>query len=262
MKINDEKMHETLKQFSVPDYDRHKLQETIKVSIEAYKGNFFSRRIDFGDFIRMQVRFIGGWIWIIQAMILIGFLVLISQNNFEGDNLKNIVVLFSLAAPMIAFVGFPELLKSYAHDMEEIELCTRFSMRKLIAARMIILGFVDLFCLTIILAVSAFHNDSVFIFRMILYLVVPFNVTCCGCITVMNHVKSRQGGYYCGIICFLCMAVFGWLSFVKSYYETVSQGVWLIMFLITTFYFASAVIKYFKGFAGDLEKEHTISIRW
>ena len=261
MNRNDQEIRNYLQQDSVPSYDPEKMQQTVRLARQAYCSRLLSKRIGFGKFIRMQMHFIGHWVWFTQAALVFGFLILLTKCDFGQPDLQHILLLFSAASPMIALVGFPELLKSYSHGMEEIESCTRFSMRKLMGARMLILGLTDLFCLTVILAVSTAHSGE-FLMRMILYLFVPFNLTCCGCLTVLSHVKSRQNGYYCGAICALCIAVFVSLSFVKRYYEAAATGAWLMMFILTLVYLAIEVVQTFQSFNRFCAKEEAISVTW
>lgn len=261
MNRSDRKIRDYMQQYSVPSYDTKKMQQTIHLAQQAYRDRLLSKRIGFWEFIRMQVHFIGHWVWFAQSALVLGFLFILRGYHFGHSDLQHILLLFSAVSPIIAFVAFPELLKSYAHDMEEIESCTHFSMRKLMGARMLILGLADLFCLTVILAISTTH-DGVFVLRMILYLFVPFNLTCCGCLTVLNHVKSKQGGYYCGAICILCMAAFGGLSFVNKYYETATAGIWIAMFVLTLVYIAIEVVHTFRSFNRFCSKEETISVGW
>lgn len=261
MNINEQKIKGDLQQFSVPAYDNNKMHETIHLAKKAYRDRMLSKRIGLWEFISVQVRFIGRWVWLTQAVLLLGFIVLLNGYHLGNYELQHILLLFSSVSPMIAFVGFPELLKSYAHNMEEIESCTRFSMRKLMGARMLVLGLADLCCLTVIMVISTV-NEGTFALRMVLYLFVPFNLTCCGCLTVLSHVKSRYGGYYCGAICVLCIAAFGGLSFAKKYYETAATGIWIAMFILTTVYIVIEVARTFKRFNCFCSREETISVNW
>jgi hypothetical protein len=261
MKINDRKIREDLKQFSVPEYEPDKMKETIYLARKAYRERLLSKRIGFWEFITMQVRFIGRWVWLAQAALLMGFLFLLNRSHFGRLDMQPVLLLLSLIAPLIAFVGFPEILKSYAHGMEEIEACTRFSMRKLMGARMLILGLADLCSLTIILAASAAGNASL-ILRMILYLFVPFNMTCCACLTVLDHVKSRYDGYYCGVVCVAFVMFFSKLSLVKKYYEAAATGAWIVFFYISIAYLAIEIVRIFQSFNQVCFNDETFSAKW
>lgn len=261
MNHSDREIRNYLDKYSVPPYDVQRMQQTVHLARQAYHDRLLSKRIGFWEFIRMQVHFIGCWVYLIQAALMVGFLILLTVYHVGQTDLQQILLLFSAASPLMAFVGFPELLKSYAHEMQEIEACSRFSMQKLMGARMLILGLTDLFCLTVILAISAVQNGTL-ILQFLFYLFVPFNLTCCGCLTVLSYVKSRQGGYYCGGICLLCMAVFGGLSFIKKYYAAAAMGIWAAMFVLTLVYIAVEGLRVFRSFSSIHSKEETISVSW
>ena len=114
MKMNDRKIRKDLQQFSVPPYDRDKMQETIHLAKQAYKERLLSKRIGFWEFIAMQVRFIGHWVWLAQAALLLVALFFLSRCRIGTVDMQSIFLLLSSVAPMIAFVGFPEIMKSYA----------------------------------------------------------------------------------------------------------------------------------------------------
>ena len=261
MKINERKIRQDLNQFSVPHYDRDKMQETICLAKQAYKERLLSKRIGFWEFIEMQVKFIGHWVWIAQAVFLLVALFALSRCHIGTVDMQSVFLMLSSVAPLIAFVGFPEILKSYAHNMEEIEASTRFSMRKLMGARMLILGLSDICSLTIILVASAAGNAAL-ILRMILYLFVPFNLTCCACMTVLNHVKSRYDGYYCAAICFACMVTFYRLPLATHYYETAATGVWIILFFISVVYLAIEIVHVFQSFNRVCFSDEMLSVKW
>ena len=262
MKINERKIREDLASFSVPPYDPEKMRETVRLAKKAYRERQATVRIVFWQFLSLQFHFISKWVWLVQAALLCLILPVVIRGPFDGGRLESTALLFSCAAPLIAFLGFPEILKSYSHGMAEIEACTRFSMRRLMGARMLILGLADLCCLTVILAASA-AGGGMPLLQMILYLFVPFNVTCCGCLTVLDHVKNRQGGYICAAVCILCIALFSRLSLIKRYYEAAATGIWAFLFFCSLAYFALELIRTFRSFDSlSYSQKETLSVPW
>ena len=261
MKRNNRKIRNDLQQFLVPPFERDKMQKTIYLAKQAYKERLLSKQIGFWEFVEMQIRFIGHWVWLSQAALLFAALFLLNRCRASTVDMQSIFLLLSSVAPLIAFVSFPEIMKSYAHNMEEIEACTRFSMRKLMGARMLILGLADLCSLTIILAVSA-AGDASLILRMILYLFVPFNLTCCACMTVLDHIKSRYAGCYCGAVCAACMVIFCRLPWTTHYYETAATGVWIISFFISIIYLVIETARVFQSFSRVCFHDEMLSVKW
>lgn len=261
MKINERKIRETLTSFSVPAYDPDALRQTIRLAKKAYSERLLAKRIGCWEFIAMQVRFIGRGVWLAQAALLLACLYLLEGFHAEKADMQSVFLLLSSIAPLIAFVGFPEILKSYSHNMEEIEACTRFSMRKLMGARMLILGLADLFSLTLILTVSAAGNAA-FILRMILYLFVPFNLTCCLCMTVLEHFRGRYAGYACEVICVGCTVLFLRLSLLKKYYEAAATGTWMLFFCLSGVYLTIETVRVFRSFSRTCFSDETLSAKW
>ena len=261
MKRNERKIREELQAFSVPPCDPNQLQKTVFLAEKTYRERLLSKRIGFWKFIAMQVRFIGRWVWLAQAAFLLLFLFLFNRSRVGTVNMQSAFLLLSSFAPLVAFVGFPEIVKSYAHNVEGIEACTRFSMRKLMGARMLILGLADLCSLTIILAVSA-AGSTALISRMILYLFVPFNLTCCVCLTILDHVKNRYGGYCCGAVCALCSAAVCRLSLVRNCYEAAATGVWTILFCISILYLAIEIVRVLQSFSRVCFGNEILSAKW
>ncbi len=262
MKINKRKIREDLDAFSIPPYDPEKMRETILLAKKSYCERQATARIGFWQFLSLQFHFISKWVWLVQAAFLCLIMLAAISGPFDGDRLESVVLFFACAAPLIAFLGFPEILKSYSHGMAEIEACTRFSMCRLMGARMLILGLADLCCLTMILAVSVVHSGLPFL-QMILYLFVPFNVTCCGCLTVLDHVKSRQAEYFCAAVCIFCIAAFSRLSLVKKYYEAAATGIWTVLFFCSLAYFILELIRTFRSFNSlSHSQKETLSVPW
>lgn len=263
MKINGRKIRKDLQQFSVPPCNRNKMQITILLCQKAYQERLLSKRIGFCEFISTQIRFIGRWVWIAQAVFLLIFLLILSRCRVGTDDMQSIFLLLSLVAPLISFGGFPEILKSYAHNMEEIEASTRFSMQKLMGARMLILGLSDLCSLTVILAASAAAAGNVSpLLRMMLYLFVPFNLTCCVCMAVLGHVKSRYAGYCSGGICIACIVIFCRLPWATHYYETAATGVWIILFFLSIVALAIELVHVFQSFNRICFQDEMLSAQW
>lgn len=261
MRIDNRKIGKDLRPYPVPEFDRDRMENTIRLVRKAYGEKLLTGRIGFLKLAAMQIRFIGRWVWIAQAAFLFLSLLFIDLYHLERHGRLSVLFLFSVVAPMIAFLGIPELLKSHIHNMEEIEACTRFSMRRLIGARMLILGIADLCCLTVIFAASAAGSGTA-VARMVLYLLVPFNLTCCGCLTVLDRVKSRYAGYLCGAVCVIFIVAFGRLSLVAEFYEASAAWVWIVMFTISSVYLAVEAFRTIRGFNRFLSHQEKLSVAW
>ena len=100
--------------------------------------------------------------------------------------------------------------------------------------------------LTVIFTASTAYSGLPFL-QMMLYLFVPFNVTCCGCLTVLDHVKSRQAEYFCAAVCIFCIAAFSRLSLIKKYYEAAATEIWAVLFFCSLAYFILELAHTFRS---------------
>ncbi len=261
MSRNRRGMEKDLLSYPVPDFDRERMEATVRLVRKAYSERLLTKRTGFLKLAAIQARFIGRWVWIAQAAFIVLFLVFAHMNHIERHGLQRLFFIFSALAPMIAFLIVPELLKSHVHGMEEIESSTRFSIQKLFGARMLIIGLADLFCLTMIIAAAAAGSGADFL-RLGMYLFVPFNLTCCGCLTVLDRVKSRYSGYYCGLLCLVFAIAFARLSLVPKLYEASATGVWTVMFALSAAYLAVEVARTVRHSKNILSRRENLSVAW
>lgn len=241
MKVTNKKIKKRLEDYKIPEFDKSKMIETIEASKKEYIKHQGRTPISFKEFIMMQIRFINPFVWIFQVCTLIVFSIILYDLRLGENEVKNIYLLLSFTAPIVAFTGFPEILKSISYNTYEIESSTYFSMQKLTAARIFIFAITDLFCLTFILSLVAL-GSSESLLQLILYLLVPFNITCCGCITVLNHVKSRNGSYYCLGIATICMLFTYIISNYDLVYKEASTVIWLVIFIISLGYLSRGIV--------------------
>lgn len=142
----------------------------------------------------------------LQLLIVAGMGVLLYQfvNRPHGD--IEIVMLASIAAPLLVITGLQTLTRSLTCHMIEIELSTWRRLEKLTLVRMSLLGIADLIGL-IILAILLNVWIEMEIVSLLLYLLVPFNVSCLGSLWLMNRVRNTNCGYYCLAYCGLLIIV-------------------------------------------------------
>ena len=92
--------------------------------------------------------------------------------------------------PLIVLVGVREVSKSNIYDMWEIEQSSRCQLVKITACRMLIIGLADLFLITSVLVITSFYYQQS-ILEIILYGMVPFNISCtCYLFTI---IKMKRG---------------------------------------------------------------------
>lgn len=143
-----------------------------------------------------------------------------------------------------------EISKSSTYDMWEIEQSSRCQLVTITACRMLIIGLIDLFCVTgIFLVMNYYYQHSVI--GIILYGIVPFNASCtCYLFTIMQNERGQLS--YHLITCTICLAaVFSIILKQEILFQTSMLWGWGIFYLVSVIFLGKIVQKY-------LEHEKTI----
>lgn len=196
----------TLRGYPSFPVDHERVEQTIYGANEMLRQAHVTRRTSFPEFYKAQLSFISWKVWMLQLLIVAGMGVLLYQfvNRPHGD--IEIVMLASIAAPLLVITGLQTLTRSLTCHMIEIELSTWRRLEKLTLVRMSLLGIADLIGL-IILAILLNVWIEMEIVSLLLYLLVPFNVSCLGSLWLMNRVRNTNCGYYCLAYCGLLIIV-------------------------------------------------------
>jgi hypothetical protein len=117
--------------------------------------------------------------------------------------------------------------------MVELEIPTRFSLRQVLLARLLIIVVADVFTLTCILILTALRTYTA-IHALILYGLVPCLVTAYGSLFIMNRYNDSYNHYYTTIFC-IALSVVGGISieFWPAWYHTSALGIWIVAFFIS-----------------------------
>lgn len=193
------------------------------------------RRTSSREFYLTQLRFISWKVWAAQLLIVLGMVLLLRNALHELGDQVQVVMLVSIAAPLLVMAGIRTLTRSHSCRMVELELSTRHLLEKLMLVRMSLLGMADLAGLILLAAVlSAWIERDITV--MLLYLLVPFNVTCLGCLWLLNAVRTSNCGHYC--LAFTGMVALMQMILVFNpdlwVFERSAMGIWQLMLIVTT----------------------------
>lgn len=117
--------------------------------------------------LREQAAYLSPATWILQAVILLFFL------SRSAGGYQNVTAL-SVLAPLLGVIGGCELIRSYGHNMWELEMSCRYNLRSIFALKMLILGTVDF--LTLAAVVGTGFGEAQFVLTAVMVLV-PFNLS-------------------------------------------------------------------------------------
>lgn len=123
-----------------------------------------------------QIRFIKKRTWLVQMLVVIGAMLTCYWNQTEYKSVGYMITLLSTFTPFILVSQVGEIARVYTHSMIEIELSTKYSLNKLVTARLSMLGIFDM---VLVLGWCLFASMQIqdTIVYMLLYCLAPFNVT-------------------------------------------------------------------------------------
>lgn len=115
-----------------------------------------------------QIPYITGWVWIVQAAaaVLFGFAASESMTGMEA------AIFFSFAAPVLALLPVVDIVRSYGHNMCEMEAACRYDLRQITAMRMCVIGGADILLLA--LSGCLYQEKCGSIWEFILFVLLPF----------------------------------------------------------------------------------------
>lgn len=230
MRISNKKLKQLCNAKTVSPCEEAKVYETIQKAKSAYYASEAESPLSRWEFIFQQGKFIKKQWWLLQALLLLGLWLILKYSESSYHIQRSIALL----APLFVVLIIPEIWKNRTADAMEVECTTRFSLRQVYSARMILFGIVDLFLLTaFFIASSALGKLTVQ--ELVIQFFIPFNVT--GCICFRTLYSKRVGSEaYSLLLCFLWIALWSQVVLNETIYQTVSVPVWAALLALSAGY--------------------------
>jgi len=181
------------------------IKEAFDIPSPARKNEFLQKidypKAKYSDFIFSQIGYIRKRVWFTSIALLIG--VLLSLRFVPVENVFGLLWIISSVLPFIALVSVVEIYRSTSYHMAELEMSCKHSLADIVLARLGILGSLNVVVfITLLFLLNGRTNYS--FWRLGIYILVPFMLTCTLSLFVLNHVKTRETTYICGgISCFV-----------------------------------------------------------
>jgi hypothetical protein len=203
---------------------------------QVFLKNLRPREVGMIEMLFQQVRYIRVSVWILTAAIIA--LTILGAWMKRGETGE----LISVIMPFLAAVSVLENNRSRKYGMSELEMVTRFSLRSVIFARMLILGLVFLFMIAITspILVMAFGGEMLV---TAMHMLIPYLVTMTISLQIERSIWGRRLEYGTLAIAMLITALMVWIrdydmALVNGYMEMVKNwGVLIVLVLavITVF---------------------------
>ena len=213
------------------------LKEICSTSEPEEKKAFFqkledrgltSRRpvvINHGDFLLRQFLYVGKWIWLLSAVLLLCITGICYGNTGNYP--------FALT-PLLAVGILVETGRSFRWKMAELEYAARFSLRSVMLARMFLVGIVETAgLLAVIWVVRPWFSYS--LSRVFLYMMVPYlAASLLGSVYERKNRSDNSWGSI--IICFMSSGLFAAAPYcLSSLYEERFTVIWTMAFILLVF---------------------------
>lgn len=181
----EQKLRHSLHQApAIPD-DSHMHAVILLARREACRKTA-RERISFAYFLRKQIPLIGWRVWSLQFLLLLAACGVLSDlSDFLKSPLHLAKLLFCLSI-MVFMTALPPLYRSVRYRMQEIETAARFSLIRLLLARLIVIGIGD-FALLGCMLFTALAKTSLSADTAVIYLCLPFLLACSGCLFMLGH---------------------------------------------------------------------------
>lgn len=192
------------------------MKETIFLARKEIAKKAQRERISFWQFLKIQIRFIGWKIWLMQGIVLGGIYACMTGffEKYYVDHTEDLPKLLMVFATVVLMTAIPFLYRSIRYGMQEIESVTYVSSLRLMMARLLIIAIGDSMMLASIY-VMAISNSILSKMVLFLCLGIPFFVACNGCLFMIGHLKPE---YFLQGSIGLCAAMIGLFLY---------KGVWL-----------------------------------
>ena len=206
--------------------EKELLEQAFSVPAPKKKRTFLralpKQEVGLGTLILSQAAYIRKWSWAVSFLLFA--LVALAAQMMELD----VIWILSAVMPLAALLIILEFAKSSAHGMSELEMSSRFSLRTLLLARMVMLGVVQLLglLLTVPMAGMTLVSNGV-------YLLVPYLLTALLGLVAVRRIQGKEGLFVCGSIsAFVCILAPMSKPFVPILYVRENRILWVLAVIL------------------------------
>lgn len=181
--------------------------------------------INHGDFLLRQFLYVGKWIWLLSAVLLLCIMGICYGNTGNYP--------FALT-PLLAVGILVETGRSFRWKMAELEYTARFSLTSIMLARMFLVGIVETVGLLVVIwVVRPWFSYS--LIRVFLYMTVPYlAASLSGSVYERKNRSDNSWGSI--IICFLSSGLFAAAPCcLSNLYEERFTVIWTVAFILLVF---------------------------
>lgn len=221
--MEERNIREWLKECPLPAPDKKKKEETRRLLQKELSSRYTSDV----EFIWGQLGFIKLHTWLGQLGVL-AVICLFVFLLFPYCADYRFYSLISTVTPLLLVFHIEELARVCYKSTLEIEMATKYSLKKLLLSRVFILGITDL-CMLGVFVLFLNGQFKVGIFTVMLYCLVPFLITVAGLLYLLKFAGQRLYGYQAfAYTIFVCLCFVILPHYKPAMYGDGSQGYWIV----------------------------------
>lgn len=234
--------------YAQPISEEH-LAGVIRTTRETYQKSGNLDSITFSDFLARQVRFIGAPVWLLHGLLLLLILLIFGQEHlriFVDNTHRLLPVVLCCFSVFTAMTGIPYIGHSARYKMLELEISTPASLRRLLSARILIIGIGN----AVLLAISFLlvrGKVEYGIIRISVYLILPYVIASCGSGIIQLYVHGNFQCLGCIIFSFaLVMLILVMYQVQPAIFDREAVGVWSSLSIASIISFALILHRLFN----------------
>lgn len=240
----DKDIQKWLRLYDMPAMPQDKVEEVLSAGKKYMDSAEFNKN-SLQTILLCQLQYIPLSFWIVQIVLVFMAVLLVGLFGCWRVPLRYPLTALAVVIPLIVLLGVREVSKSNTYDMWEIEQASRSRLVKIIACRMLIIGLADLFLITCVLVITSFYYRQPVI-EVILYGMVPFNISCTCYLSAIMKNEKGQISYHL-FVCMICMAViFSMLLKQEILFETSMQWGWGVFYFLSLVLLGKTVRNYLR----------------
>ena len=178
------------------------------------------------NFLAMQLRYIRKRVWLTYGFVLLSGLVAGFLWPSLGwiANETQFVWVISALLPVVTLSTIGELYRADFFQMAELEMSCKYNLSQIIMAKLTIFGLCNVVILPILIGLC-YYRSSFGLLQVVLYLIVPYLLSCVGSMMILRRWRSKEGIYSCAVLTFF-IGVFPFIV-KKVAYEPEQVPMWI-----------------------------------
>lgn len=228
------------KQCTKREYDKE-ISQIVKKAGNVLYEQAEKNMLSYHQFLNIQLKQIQKRWWVLQAFLLIMICFWIHSDR-DGYYVNRSL---GIAGAMFIIFLVPELWKNEKNKCLEIEMSSYFSIRQIYAARICILGIVDIFMITVFGVVVHFACDQP-VYSIVFQFLLPMVVTASICFKTLDGKNALNSG--CAIImCFIWVGIWWGITSIGGIYDAVIYPIWAVVLMAAIIYLIITIKQFFDN---------------